>query len=71
MPRLGRTGARQIEAFFAAHPQLTERARALITVTTSRVVVSWERHRVPHEVDGTRGTFRAPPRACTLDGGND
>ncbi|HBU0427246.1 TPA: integrase, partial [Klebsiella pneumoniae] len=27
---LGMTGARQVEAFFAAHPQLTERARALI-----------------------------------------
>ncbi|MEX3973798.1 phage integrase family protein [Paraburkholderia caribensis] len=71
VPGLGRTGARQIEAFFAAHPQLTERARALITVTTSRVVVPWERLWVPHEVDGSRGTFRAPRRACTLDAGND
>lgn len=67
VPGLGRTGARQIEAFFAAHPQLTERARALITVTASRVVVHVERLRLPHEVDGSRGTFRAPRRACTLD----
>lgn len=28
IPGLGVAGARQIEAFFAAHPQLTERARA-------------------------------------------
>ena len=30
VPGLGVTGARQIEAFFAQHPQLVERARALI-----------------------------------------
>lgn len=68
---LGQTSARQIEAFFAAHPQLTERARALIAVTTPRVVVPWERLRLPHEVDGSQGSFRAPQPACTLDASND
>lgn len=32
VPGLGVTGARSIEAFFAAHPSLTERARALIAM---------------------------------------
>lgn len=68
---LGQTSARQIEAFFAAHPQLTERAHALIAVTTPGVVVPWEQLRVPHEVDGSHGSFRAPRRACALDANND
>ena len=68
---LGQTCARQIEAFFEAHPQLTERARALIAVTTPGVVVPWERLRLPHEVDGSHGSFRAPRQACTLDASND
>jgi hypothetical protein len=32
VPGLGATGARKIETFFALHPQLTERARALVAV---------------------------------------
>lgn len=68
---LGQTSARQIETFFETHPQLTERARALIVVTTPGVVVPWERLRVPHEVDGSHGSFRAPRQACTLDACND
>jgi site-specific recombinase XerD len=71
VPGLGQTSARQIEAFFAAHPRLTERAHALIAVTAPGVVVPWERLRVPHEVDGSRGSFRAPRRACALDANND
>lgn len=68
---LGQTSARQIETFFETHPQLTERARALIVVTTPGVVVPWERLRMPHEVDGSHGSFRAPRQACTLDASND
>jgi hypothetical protein len=71
VPGLGQTSARQIEAFFAAHPQLTERAHALIAVTAPGVVVPWEQLRVPHEVDGSHGSFRAPRRACALDANND
>jgi site-specific recombinase XerD len=71
VPGLGQTSARQIEVFFAAHPQLTERAHALIAVTAPSIVVPWERLRVPHEVDGSRGSFRAPRRACALDASND
>ncbi|WP_438397104.1 phage integrase family protein [Caballeronia sp. DA-9] len=68
---LGQTSARKIEAFFESHPQLTERARALIAVSSPTNVVPWERLQLPHEVDGSRGSFRAPQNACILDATND
>jgi site-specific recombinase XerD len=68
---LGQASARQIEGFFGAHPKLTERARALIVTASPSAVVPWERLRLPHEVDGSRGNFRAPRQACTLDASND
>jgi site-specific recombinase XerD len=68
---LGLISAHQIESFFAAHPQLTARARALIVVATPSVVLPWERLRLPHQVDGSAGTFRAPRQASTLDAAND
>ena len=71
IPGLGATGARQIEAFFAEHPQLTERARALMPVSEVQSVVPWERLIVPHEVDGSLGTFRAPRATSTLAANND
>ncbi|HIC66205.1 MAG TPA: integrase, partial [Paracoccus sp.] len=71
IPRLGAASARQIEAFFAAHPELTERARALIVQERRSVVVPWEQLRLPHEVDGSQGRFRAPRESCTLTADND
>lgn len=71
VPGLGPAGARQIEAFFAQHPELTERARALVTTAESGLVVPWERLRLPHEVDGSHGVFRAPRKTCTLSADND
>ncbi|MFM0069298.1 phage integrase family protein, partial [Paraburkholderia aspalathi] len=71
IPGLGQTSARQIEMFFEAHPQLTDRARALIVTASPGLVVPWERLRLPHEVDGSHGSFRAPRQACTLDASND
>ncbi len=71
IPKLGQTSARQIEAFFAAHPTLTDRARALIKSTGSPIVVPWENVRLPHEIDGTCGVFRAPRESCALDANND
>jgi site-specific recombinase XerD len=71
VPGLGVTGARQIEAFFAQHPQLVERARALIVRNAQQQVQPWEMLVVPGEVDGSRGTFRAPPESCTLNSAND
>lgn len=71
VPGLGPASARQIEAFFARHPQLTERARALIASAAPNTIVPWERLRLPHEVDGSHGTFRAPRKTCTLSAAND
>lgn len=71
VPGLGPASARQIEAFFAAHPALTERARALIAAAPRNGIVPWEQLRLPHEVDGSAGTFRAPRATCTLDADND
>lgn len=71
IPGLGTAGARQVEAFFARHPQLTDRARALIAQTPRGIVVPWEALRLPHEVDGSQGQFRAPRETCTLNADND
>lgn len=71
IPGLGHAGARHIETFFASHPELTERARALVVMATPESVVPWERLRLSHEVDGSHGTFRAPAEACALDATND
>ncbi|ACA93836.1 MULTISPECIES: phage integrase family protein [Burkholderia cepacia complex] len=68
---LGVAGARRIEAFFAVHPELTERARALIVAAQPAAIVPWEQLRVPYEVDGSRGQFRAPGTACLLNASND
>ena len=71
IPGLGPAGARKIEAFFAARPALTERARALIALSTASSIVPWEQLRLPHEVDGSAGAYRAPRATCTLDADND
>jgi len=68
---LGPASARHVEAFFAQHPALTERARALVTVKQAQELVPWERLVVPEDVDGSRGTFRAPRASCALDASND
>lgn len=71
IPKLGQKSAREIEAFFAAHPALTDRARALIKSTASPIVVPWENVHLPHEIDGSCGAFRAPRESCVLDANND
>jgi site-specific recombinase XerD len=71
VPGLGVASARQIEAFFAAHPTLTARTQALIVVDAAPVVVPWEQLQVPENLDGSRGTFRAPSATCTLEARND
>lgn len=71
VPGLGATGARRIEAFFAAHPQLTKRALTLVASAPPQDVVPWERLAVPHEVDGSHGAFRAPRATCVLRANND
>jgi len=71
VPGLGPASALQIEAFFAAHPALTERARALIVADRRSIVTPWEHLRLPHEVDGSAGAFRAPLSTCILGVDND
>ncbi|WP_420800189.1 phage integrase family protein [Paraburkholderia tagetis] len=71
VPGLGMASARAIEAFFAAWPALTEKARALVVATRRNDIVPWESISLPHEVDGSAGTFRAPVATCTLDASND
>ncbi|ENZ79063.1 MULTISPECIES: site-specific integrase [Ralstonia] len=71
IPGLGQASARRIEAFFAEHPRLTERARALIAGRVRGVVVPWEQLRLPNEVDGSQGQFRAPRETCVLTADND
>ncbi|WP_396333936.1 phage integrase family protein [Burkholderia anthina] len=68
---LGVASARRVEAFFATYPALTERARALIVAAPAGDIVPWEQLRVPHDVDGSHGQFRAPRAACLLNASND
>ncbi|MGF6444675.1 phage integrase family protein [Paraburkholderia youngii] len=71
VPGLGAGSARAIEEFFAAWSALTEKARALIIASRRGELVPWESLQVPHEVDGSQGTFRAPKATCALDADND
>lgn len=68
---LGPASARAVEAFFATHPALTERARQLIAAEPRDSLAPWERLCLPHEVDGSQGAFRASSASCTLDATND
>ncbi|AXF17561.1 hypothetical protein PQQ88_05640 [Paraburkholderia caledonica] len=62
IPDLGAISAKRTEVFFTAHPALTERARALIATSNRGSIVPWESLRLPHEVDGSAGRYRAPSR---------
>ena len=68
---LGAAGARTVEAFFAAHPRLTERARELVVIEHPSEIAPWERIVVPQDVDGSAGIFRAPRATCALKARND
>lgn len=67
---LGAINAHRIEAFFAAHPALTASARALVKLEQEELI-PWERLRVPGDLNGSRGAFRAPRRRCVLAANND
>lgn len=71
VPGLGMASARAIEALFASWPALTEKARALVAASQRSEIVPWEALKLPHEIDGSAGTFRAPRATCTLDAAND
>jgi hypothetical protein len=67
---LGATGARQVEAFFAEHPRLTDAARALVPIAAPVAVTPLERLYVPDQVDGSQGAY-APRETCILGANND
>ncbi|KVK97036.1 phage integrase family protein [Burkholderia ubonensis] len=70
---LGRQGAQSIEAFFASHPELLQRAATLILheVSDSRLVPLWSLDSLPTALDGSQGRFRAPHDMCGLAATND
>jgi hypothetical protein len=43
----------------------------MIKSTGSPIVVPWGNIRLPHEIDGSCGVFRAPRESCALDANND
>ncbi|MDH6148246.1 MULTISPECIES: phage integrase family protein [Paraburkholderia] len=74
IPGVGRAGAHLVEALFATHPALTSQAWALVErVQPLHIdgIVPWERQHPVPELDGSRGRFRAPRRACLLNARND
>ena len=71
IPGLGQASAKRVEAFFAAHPDLTERARALVAPAQASEIVPWETLVVPEDLSGSRGQFRAPRATCVLSASND
>jgi hypothetical protein len=71
IPGIGRTSARQIEAFFGQHEALTDRARQLVALPLRQEVVPWEVFIAPQAVDGSQGAFRGPKKTCTLNADND
>ncbi|WP_458232260.1 phage integrase family protein [Roseateles sp. P5_E8] len=68
---LGARGAGKVTAFFAEHPELTEHARALLGPEARSEIEPWERVRLPAELDGSTGRFRAPASTCALNAKND
>lgn len=67
IPGLGQAGARLVESFFAAQPELTSRAEELVRVDEgSQAIVPWEKFCVPADLDGSRGTLRAPAAGASL-----
>jgi site-specific recombinase XerD len=68
---LGARGAAKITAFFAANPELTAHARSLIGPVLRGDVQPWEHLRLPADLDGSSGQFRAPVHTCALNARND
>lgn len=71
IPGLGRAGAQHVERFFAANPELTERARALVLRDAADEIVPLERQVAREHLDGSHGRNRAPRDTCVLAASND
>jgi len=66
---LGMGIAKKIGGFFADHPELTTKLRALV-MQTSPELTPWENLPsvgLPGNLNGTRDTFRTARAHCTLD----
>jgi site-specific recombinase XerD len=70
IPGLGKASAALVERLFAANPELTERARALIAHDAAEVK-PLERHAPREHLDGSAGRNRAPASTCLLGARND
>ncbi|MEM5300196.1 phage integrase family protein [Burkholderia sp. JPY481] len=64
---IGPASARDIEAFFAHHPALTESARQLVERLESRDHFVWWQVSCVRRLDGSRGRYRAPKARCLLN----
>jgi site-specific recombinase XerD len=73
MPGLGRQGAHLVEAFIAAHPDLTRRAATLAPyeAAIAQLAPRWFLDALPADLDGSQGRFRAPRDTCGLAATND
>ena len=71
VPGLGEASARTVERFFAANPELTERARALVLRDEAGGIVPLERQVSREHLDGSQGRNRAPRDTCVLAANND
>ncbi|TWO68083.1 tyrosine-type recombinase/integrase [Caenimonas sedimenti] len=71
IPGMGPSAARTVERFFATHPELTARARALAVADAVTEIQPLERQRTPEDLDGSRGRNRAPRETCVLAADND
>lgn len=71
IPNLGPTLAAQVERFFAAYPDLTECARALVRRDELDEVLPLERQVPRAQLDGSVGRNRAPRDTCLLAADND
>ena len=70
VPRLGATSAAQLQELLQSQPDLLEKVGELAVWKLSDAV-PLERMAVPIELDGSNGTFRAPPDTCTLSARTD
>lgn len=74
-PGLGKAGAQRVSRFFAEHPDLLKRGRALSEAhneaSSQWGLVPLERMVVPEALSGAMGRYRGPVAACTLSAEND
>lgn len=71
VPGMGRQSAKSVETFFAANPELTARARALVARDDAGEIRPLELQRAREDLDGSHGRNRAPPNTCVLAADND